>query len=239
MFDFSWLISRSATITLIEHSMIVATAEKKCFFIAAPQSCSFELDPPGIKGFDETVDPLGRPIEDGDAHFENGKTYLVEKIDVDEMKETSVGESVCTRVSLTLGDIGCRLSFSSERIKIRVARVYDLDKLKGRQAVVSIDKNRVLIELDDGRWCFSARRDNYLVGVTKDGAQFDEHTMFAKGVRGRIVDIRCFDDMLGETAVDFDLFFSYLSIDLRDGVGNDYCIESETDVMNVEKADLG
>lgn len=235
MFDFSWLISRFASLTFVEHSIIVATDEKKCFFIAKPHNYSFEIYPSGIKGNDEAVDALGHPIEDDNALFENGKTYLIKSIDVSGMRKMSSGEDVCTMVSLSLCNIDCKLSLSSECIKIRVAHVYEFDDLKGRLAFVFVDANRVRVDLDDDKWSFCARQDNYLVSITKDELQIDECSMLSRGVCGEIIDIRYFDDMLGETTIDFDLFFSYLSIDFRSEDGNYYCIEVESDVMKIEK----
>ncbi len=248
MFDLSSLKGKKASVTICENSIIILMGTKKIVLIAQRDDYAITIDPPGVRGCDQPVDEFGQVVVTDESVFENGLLYRISNIIFEGNSFIENGKICCSQLSLSLCDSKgdtCTVLISSPQIFAEIVEIYDFNGLIGEQVQLKLVENHLTIKQRDIKWSFLAQSDNYVVRIEREtmsdrcygGNEMSSVAgdIFENGVPCTITDFQYYDDMLGETTIEFNLYFTNLSITFQTDDQKNYCLEIDTAKMKIDQ----
>ncbi len=236
MFDLALLKKKKVYVTICENSIVIVFENIKIVFLAHPDNYVIDIEPPGIRGCNQPVDEYGQVSVSDESVFENGKLYTVKNVVFDDSK-----------ACLSLCDSKfnpCTVLLSSPQIDLDMVEIYNFDDLIGENVKLSLVENNLIIESHNSKWIFSAQPENYIVRIkceimnNNSPIKIENSTNIQElknEISCTITDFQYYDDLLGETTITFNLYFTTLSIDLMTEDNKTYNIEIDTEKMKINR----
>ncbi len=243
MLDLNFLKETANTVYIHENSIVLSSIDSKIVFLAHPMEYILNITPPGIRGYNIPVDKNGNICAKDEGVFENNQSYVITDV-IFKTKNRDNGDNYCyTEVLLYLKNSNseqCSISLQSSEINVDKLDVYDFSGLVGQNSKLTLSKNILTIQQFNQNWAFIAKSDNYITHIKQNGKylatekqESSLEILLENGIDCSILELNYYDDMLGETTIDFNLYFTTLSVTAKSTDGEIFGIEIDTSKMKV------